>query len=164
MDSKYLVFSLADKFFGVPISKVTEIIRFDTITPVYDVASCVQGVINLRGKIVTIFDARERFGMIKQTYGKYTVFIICEVLSRNGTNYSIGMAVDVAHQVEIISDSAIRSAEGLGLQNSSQYLTGIVHGRQGLMQLIDMDKLVQDIHAISLQKMPVPMESQGIES
>jgi len=145
MDSKFLIFSLADEFFGLPISRIREIIRHESITPIHDTIPCVRGVINLRGKIITIFDTRERFGMSPKEYDRHTVFIICEVTSQANQTYLIGMAVDAVHQVEFVTDSSVKHPQSLGLSISSEYLTGIIHGNQGLTQLIEIDRIVADM-------------------
>ena len=70
METKYLIFSLETEYFGIPITKVREIIRYETITPIHDAIPCVRGVINMRGKIITIYDTRERFGLASRPYDR----------------------------------------------------------------------------------------------
>lgn len=146
MDNRYLIFSLDTEFFGIPIAKVREIIRHETITAIHDVVHCVRGVINLRGKIITIFDLRERFGLQPRPYDKYTVFIICEILAKSGHTYMVGMAVDAVQQVELIQETAVKNAADLGLAVSSEYLKGMVKTGLGLAQLIEIDRIVQDMN------------------
>ncbi len=55
-------FRVGREVFGVPIALVHEIVRVPEITSVPDSPGCVQGVINLRGKIVSVVDLRRRFG------------------------------------------------------------------------------------------------------
>jgi len=143
MEAKFLIFSIGAEHYGIPITHVREIIRHDTITPIHDVIPCVRGVINLRGKIITIFDTRERFGFETREYDKYTVFIICEVQSATHQLFTIGLAVDAVHQVESIDESEIKLATDLGLSISSEYLLGVVRGTQGLTQLLEIDRVVQ---------------------
>src|ERR1700743_3681067 len=55
-------FRVGREVFGVPISLIHEIVRVPEITSVPDAPGYVQGVINLRGKIVSVVDLRRRFG------------------------------------------------------------------------------------------------------
>ena len=55
-------FRVGRETFGVPISLVHEIVRVPDITAVPEAPDCIEGVINLRGKIVSVVDLRKRFG------------------------------------------------------------------------------------------------------
>jgi len=61
-------FRIGRETFGVPIELVHEIVRVPDITAVPEAPDCIEGVINLRGKIVSVVDLRKRFGerQIKQ--------------------------------------------------------------------------------------------------
>jgi chemotaxis signal transduction protein len=57
---KYLTFALHNEYYSVPVLKVREIMRLCPITPVPRMPAFIQGVINLRGKIVPVIDLRKR--------------------------------------------------------------------------------------------------------
>ena len=90
---KYLIFSLLTEFYGIPIIKVREIIRYEKITPVRKSLEYIKGVINLRGKIIPILDLRTKFGLPEEEYNETTVFIIVDVNGKSGV-YNIGITVD----------------------------------------------------------------------
>lgn len=60
----YLTFALADEEYGVGIGVVTEIVGMQRIMSVPDMPHYIKGVINLRGKVIPLMDARLRFGMV----------------------------------------------------------------------------------------------------
>ena len=60
---KYLTFTLADQEYGVEIIKVKEIIRAMEVTAVPQTPDYVEGVINLRGRIIPVINLRVKFGM-----------------------------------------------------------------------------------------------------
>lgn len=60
---QYATFSVEDLFFGVEVLKVQEVLRFQEMTPVPRAARVIEGLINLRGAIVTAFDMRHRLGL-----------------------------------------------------------------------------------------------------
>ena len=59
---KYLTFTLGEELYGIDIRAVIEIIGIMPITKVPEVPAYVQGIINLRGKIIPVVDMRLRFG------------------------------------------------------------------------------------------------------
>ncbi len=54
---------MADLFFGVDVLNVQEVLRFQQMTPVPQAPSVIEGLINLRGQIVTAIDMRRRLGL-----------------------------------------------------------------------------------------------------
>jgi len=66
MADQYCTFQLGDYYFGVEVSHVQEVIRHQEMTPVPLSESCVWGLINLRGQIVTAIDLRECLGMAER--------------------------------------------------------------------------------------------------
>ena len=55
-------FQVGRETYGVPITSLHEIVRVPEITAVPDAPDYLEGVINLRGKIVSVMDLRKRFG------------------------------------------------------------------------------------------------------
>jgi purine-binding chemotaxis protein CheW len=60
---QYCTFHLDGLFFGVEVSQVQEVLRYQDMTRVPLAPPMVRGLINLRGQIVTAFDLRQRLGM-----------------------------------------------------------------------------------------------------
>lgn len=60
---EYCTFWVADRFFGVPVDQVQEVLRHQPMTPVPRAPEAVRGLINLRGQIVTAVDLRVRLGL-----------------------------------------------------------------------------------------------------
>src|SRR5574337_1396437 len=87
-------FRVGRETFGVPISLVHEIVRVPEITAVPDAPGCVEGVINLRGKIVSIIDLRKRFGERQIQGSKKNRILVAEVEGK-----LVGLVVDAASEV-----------------------------------------------------------------
>jgi purine-binding chemotaxis protein CheW len=60
---QFATFYVGKMLFGVDVQKVQEIIRYQSMTPVPLSSPVVQGLINLRGQIITAIDLRRRLGM-----------------------------------------------------------------------------------------------------
>jgi CheW protein len=74
-----VTFSTGDEEFGVDILKVQEIILPMAITKVPKAPEFVEGVINLRGKVIPVIDLRRRFGLKSKAQDKYTRIIVIEI-------------------------------------------------------------------------------------
>ena len=72
-------FMLADEEYGVEVLKVREIIRMPTITKMPNVPQHVEGIINLRGKVIPIISMRRRFGLMENENSSQTRIIIMDV-------------------------------------------------------------------------------------
>jgi purine-binding chemotaxis protein CheW len=60
---QFSTFFVADLFFGVDVLHVQEVLRFQPMTPVPQAPQVIEGLINLRGQIVTAIDMRRRLGL-----------------------------------------------------------------------------------------------------
>ena len=78
-EGKYLTFSLDREEYGIGILKVKEIIRMMRVTPVPQTPEYVKGVINLRGKVISVIDLRLRFGIGANDYTERTCTIVVEI-------------------------------------------------------------------------------------
>ena len=95
-------FRIGRETFGVPINLVHEIVRVPEITAVPDAPDYVEGVINLRGKIVSIVDLRKRFGEREITRHKKNRILVAELEGK-----MVGLIVDAASEVLKIPPSDI---------------------------------------------------------
>lgn len=78
IDDMYLTFRVADESYAVGIAYVTEIVGVQNIVEVPDVPNFIRGVINLRGKVITVMDIRLRFKMPWRDYDDRTCIIVLE--------------------------------------------------------------------------------------
>jgi purine-binding chemotaxis protein CheW len=98
-----VVFSLGEEEYALPISQVHEIIRYAEPRSVASAATYVRGVINLRGKIVPVYDLAARLGL-PATAGKEANIVIVEAASGIA-----GVVVDDVDQVLTIDDSQLET-------------------------------------------------------
>jgi purine-binding chemotaxis protein CheW len=131
-------FQVGRETYGVPIKSLHEIVRVPEITAVPDAPDYLEGVINLRGKIVSVMDLRKRFGEKQATLKKQNRILVVEHGGRLA-----GLIVDAASEVLKIPADAVEPPpavfqEGGGLN----CVTGLgkVGGR--LVVLLDMSKLL----------------------
>ena len=97
-----VTFSIGEEEFGVDILKVQEIIRTMEITKVPRAEAFVEGVINLRGKVIPILDLRRRFKLPSKAHDKHTRIIVIEM-----NNMIVGFVVDSVSQVLRIPSNTV---------------------------------------------------------
>lgn len=99
---KYLTFTLGEELYGIDIRAVIEIIGIMPITKVPEVPPYVQGIINLRGKIIPVVDMRLRFGQEYRPHSDRTCVIIISV-----NDVLIGLIIDGVSEVLTIPENSI---------------------------------------------------------
>ncbi len=93
-ERQLVIFDLADEAYGVNIETVREIIRMQEITQVPRTPDYVEGVINLRGKVIPVIDMRKRFGFPVAEHTKDTRIVVIDI---DGND--IGATVDAVTEV-----------------------------------------------------------------
>jgi len=131
-------FRIGRETFGVPINLVHEIVRVPEITAVPDAPDYVEGVINLRGKIVSIVDLRKRFGEREIVPHKKNRILVAELEGK-----MVGLIVDAASEVLKIPPSEIDSPPNVFAENEVHYVTGVGKLNGRLIILVDLTKILE---------------------
>ena len=121
--------------YGVPISLVREIVRVPEITAVPNAQKYVEGVINLRGKIISVIDLRKRFGETELEPSKKNRIVVVELESR-----TVGLIVNSASEVLKISPADIEPPSAVFLNGEVDYVTGVGKLNNRLVILLDLNK------------------------
>lgn len=132
-----VTFHIGDEEFGVEILKVQEIIRMMGITRVPKAPDFVEGVINLRGKVIPIIDLRKRFGMSAQEHDKHTRIIVIEI-----NKVIVGFVVDSVSEVLRIPSSTVEPPPAIISGIESEYISGVGKLADRLLILLDLDRLL----------------------
>jgi purine-binding chemotaxis protein CheW len=143
-------FRVGREVFGVPISLVHEIVRVPEITSVPDSPGCVQGVINLRGKIVSVVDLRRRFGEKEIKPTKKNRILVTEVHGK-----LVGLIVDSASEVLKIPEGDVELPPVFD-QGELNYVTGVGKLNGRLIILIDLNRILQKGELRRPGEMPEP--------
>lgn len=129
-------FNLEKEEYGVDILKVREINKMMQITKVPKSPYYVEGVINLRGKIIPVVDLRIKLGMSKKEYDKDTRIIVVEVEDK-----TLGFIVDCVSEVLRIPKSVTEIPPELVAGIDSEYITSVGKLDDRLLILLDLNKL-----------------------
>ena len=141
-----VTFSIGEEEFGVDILKVQEIIRTMEITKVPRAQDFVEGVINLRGKVIPIIDLRRRFGFTSKEHDKHTRIIVIEI-----NNMIVGFVVDSVSEVLRIPAATVEPPPPVVAGVESEYISGVGKLQDRLLILLDLDKLLssEDMEALA---------------
>lgn len=141
-----VTFSIGVEEFGVDILKVQEIIRTMEITKVPRAQDFVEGVINLRGKVIPIIDLRRRFGLTSKEYDKETRIIVIEI-----NDMIVGFVVDSVSEVLRIPAGTVEPPPPVVAGLDSDYISGVGKLHDRLLILLDLDKLLSgaDLEALA---------------
>jgi purine-binding chemotaxis protein CheW len=131
-------FRVGRETFAVPIALVHEIVRVPEITAVPDSPGYVEGVINLRGKIVSVIDLRKRFGEKEPERSKKNRILVTEVDGK-----LVGLIVDAASEVLKIPESEIELPPPVFAENEVNYVTGMGKLKGRLVILLDLTRVLQ---------------------
>jgi len=135
--SQYCTFWVDGLFFGVGVECVQEVLRYQQLTAVPSAPEAVQGLINLRGQIVTALDLRFRLGLPPRAEGALPMNVI--VRSRGEV---VSLLVDDIGDVITATD---RSGSGLELEPAPANLPSVVQDViHGVLALPDSILLVLD--------------------
>ncbi len=144
-------FNVAEEEYGLPILKVQEIIRMQGFTRVPNSPPFVEGVINLRGKVIPVITLRKRFGLDPQPHSRQSRIVVAEV-----SGAIIGFVVDSVSEVLRISPAEIEPAPRLG-NSHQEFIAGVVKLDGGLLILLDVERVMTDAETAEL----VTPESAG---
>jgi len=124
--------------YGIPISIVREIVRVPEITPVPNSNQFFEGVINLRGKIISVVDLRKKFGEGNIPPDKKNRIVVVELETR-----TVGLIVHAASEVLKMSPSDIEPPGSVFLNTEADYVTGVGKMKDRLVILLDLNRVLQ---------------------
>jgi purine-binding chemotaxis protein CheW len=137
-DLQIVGFRIGRETFGLPISIVREIMRVPEITFVPNAPDYIEGVINLRGRIIPIVDLRKRFGQKSLEQNKGNRIIVVELEKR-----AVGLIVHSASEVLKIPPSEIEEPGNLFKEGDLDYITGVGKWQGRLVILLDVNRILQ---------------------
>jgi purine-binding chemotaxis protein CheW len=143
---QFVSFIVGGEEFGVNILTVQEIIRPVDITRVPHAPDFVEGVINLRGRILPVIDLRTRFGFPKRDRDDDMRIVVVEIGSR-----TIGFMTDAVQEVLRVDVTAIEPAPELAVGVDAGYLRGVAKLDERLLILLELENILSTDEEEALQ-------------
>ena len=136
-ERQLVVFQLGAELYGVEISRVHEIIRLQSVTRVPRSPAFVEGVINLRGKVIPVVDLRRRFGLPTADHTRASRIVVVEI-----GDQVVGIIVDGVSEVLRVSSVIVEPPSPVVAGIDSEYLHGIAKLPERLVILLDLDRIL----------------------
>ncbi len=136
-EKQLVVFQLAAELYGVEISRVHEIIRLQSVTRVPRAPAFVEGVINLRGKVIPVVDLGRRFGLPLGEHSRASRIVVVEI-----GDQVVGIIVDAVSEVLRVNTSIVEPPSPVVAGIDSEYLEGIAKLPDRLVILLDLDRVL----------------------
>jgi len=130
-------FTVGKELFAVDILRVQEINRMLELTKVPQSPESIEGVINLRGRIIPVLDLRVQFGLESSSLDEQTRIVVVEVQGD-----TIGFIVDSVHEVLRIDKSIIEPTPQMNTSIDESYVAGVAKLEEDLLILLDLDYLL----------------------
>ena len=138
VERQLVVFNLSTETYGIDISAVHEIIRIQGITEVPRTPEFVEGVINLRGRIVPVIDLRKRFGLDLVEKTNNTRIIVVEV-----DDMTVGMIVDSVSEVLRLPVDSIEPPPAVISSVDLESLQGVGKLDDQIIILLDLNRVLR---------------------
>ncbi|MDN5362800.1 MAG: purine-binding chemotaxis protein CheW [Moorella sp. (in: firmicutes)] len=142
-----VVFQLAGETYGVEINHVQEIIRLQTITEIPRTPAFVEGVINLRGRIIPILDMHKRFHLPAAEATNNTRIMVVEL-----GEVTVGMIVDSVSEVLRLPADSIEPPPPMISGIDVAYLKGVGKWNDKLIILLALDRVLRESEQRELQQ------------
>jgi len=146
---QYLVFKVHSQEFGFQAIKVLEISSVLSVREVPNTPEYIEGITNLRGRLVTVINFRKKFGFDEKENDEDTRIVILE-----SGHFPIGIIVDSAEEVIKIPDETVQEVpESTSVRGAKDYMTGIGVLDNRLIILFDPDKILSETELIEKGEM-----------
>ena len=136
-------FSVDAEEYGLDILRVHEIIRTQQLTRVPNLPDYVEGVINLRGKVIPVIALRRRLGLEPAPADKNTRIVVVEVHGQ-----TLGFIVDAVSEVLRISADTVDPTPRIG-SVEREYITGVGKLDSRLLLMLDLDRLMNEAEIVA---------------
>jgi purine-binding chemotaxis protein CheW len=140
LTGKYLLVSLNDQQYGIPIVKIKEIIRMVPVTSMPNSPQYVKGLINLRGNMIPVIDLCFRLNLGSSDNAGRACIVVVEIESEANI-VTVGIVVDSVFEAVNIDGTEIEDTADSIFAADTGCLLGIAKMQEMPRILLDMDRL-----------------------
>jgi len=133
-----VVFELASETYALDINHVHEIIRIQPVTPVPGAEDYIEGLINLRGRVVPVVDLRKRFYLPARATGDRSRIIVVQL-----ADDIVGAVVDAVSEVITVNPDHVEPAAKVVTGVDAEYIRTIAKIDGRLVAVLNPDKILE---------------------
>lgn len=143
---QFILFTLGQTHFAVPILQALRIVRLEPITRVPRAPAFLEGVVNFHGKVVPVVDLHKRLNLPEVAYQDAARILMVELGAQ-----IVGMLVDEVIGLLRLPAAAIQPAPDMVAQVNGVYLTGVAHLDERLIVFLDLTRVLSVDEVSELQ-------------
>lgn len=129
-----VVFGVNGEEFGIDIEQVNIIERSMEIFKIPNTPEYIEGLVNLRGKVHTVFNLRKRFNMLSKGFDENT-----KIIMANSGSTIIGLIVDEVKEIVRVDDKDMENAPKVLEDLKRKYITGVAKVGERIILLLDLN-------------------------
>ena len=137
MSALHVVFKVGDAEYVVPASDIIQIESYSGATSVPGTSAYVAGIVQIRGRVVPVIDARRRFGLAPIERGLDGRVLVSQIGER-----VVGLIVDSSREVLKLTPEQLKPPPALLGEEASGFVKAVAQAGDRLVMLIDMEKVV----------------------
>ncbi|NLP00145.1 MAG: purine-binding chemotaxis protein CheW [Clostridiaceae bacterium] len=130
-------FHIADEAFGIGIKQIFQILKPQEVFKVPNTPPFIEGLINLRGKVMTVFNLRKRFNMPEKENDGDTKILVIRM-----DDYLLGFTVDSVSEIVRVQDEDIVDPPPSLINFDRRFLSGVAKVGEKLILLLDLEKIL----------------------
>ena len=138
---QYSTFYVADYLYGIPVTRVQEIVKPMEMATVPLSENHVRGLINLRGQVTTAIGLRELFGIETPT-PEAQMNVVCKAEGQ-----LISLQVDRIGDVMDVEESWFEDNPQTIPERTKRYLSGVYKVKGKLLSILDIDKIMKFLNS-----------------
>jgi purine-binding chemotaxis protein CheW len=136
-DEQIVLLDLGGEAYGVEIGHVEEIIRMQSVTRIPNGPDFIEGVTNLRGRVIPVLDLRKRFGLVASAPTRRSRIVVGEL-----GEHTVGLVVDGVSEVLLVGADAVEPPSTLVTSADSAFLRGVAKLDERLILLLDLSRIL----------------------
>lgn len=152
-------FHVADEVFGIEIKQIYKILKPQEIFKVPNTPPFIEGLINLRGKVLTVFNLRKRFNLPDKENDENTKILII-----NHNDLLLGFTVDSVSEIVRVPDEDIVDTPPELKTFDRRFLAGVAKSGEKLILLLDLDKVLTPDEELQVKEIIDAHGSEVIET
>lgn len=138
-DMQIIVFDLINELCGVETEQVSEIVRYQEITKVPEMPEFIEGIVNLRGKVVPIINLNKRFHLGQAEVGSSTKIIITSL-----EDQQIGFVVDNVIEIVRLAPEDTEATPDLIKKWGKKYIKCVAKIKEKLVNILDLGSVLTE--------------------
>lgn len=157
----YVIFRLGGEGYALEVMRVQEVLDVKTLTHVPGGPKSLQGVLNLRGHVVPVYDLRIPFELPIDPNPTRAPSVLMVESSTGQEVHVTGLLVDRVSDVLEFSPEEIQQPPQLGLGKATPFVRGLIRHQEGFLLVLDVDRVFTVLGSLNAAGVAGPAQGAG---